>query len=104
VDPRCPHRWRRPIRSGRGGLPRGVPTMVLEMFDSLASTWCHRTYDRLTLHLPRRFCELPLLPFPEDYWTTCGPSAVVLDLGLTGSDLGSFFYFNEMIFGVGRPK
>jgi indole-3-pyruvate monooxygenase len=39
------------------------------MSDSLMSTWRHRTYDRLTLHLPRRFCELPLLPFPEDFPT-----------------------------------
>ncbi|RLM92207.1 putative indole-3-pyruvate monooxygenase YUCCA4 [Panicum miliaceum] len=46
---------------------RGVPATVLEMADSLASTWRHRTYDRLTLHLPKRFCELPLLPFPEGY-------------------------------------
>nr|CAB3477751.1 unnamed protein product [Digitaria exilis] len=46
---------------------RGVPATVLEMADSLASTWRHRTYDRLTLHLPKRFCELPLLPFPEAY-------------------------------------
>jgi indole-3-pyruvate monooxygenase len=45
----------------------GVPATVLEMSDSLASTWRHRTYDRLTLHLPRRFCELPLLPFPAEY-------------------------------------
>ncbi|KAL6842646.1 hypothetical protein ACP4OV_027490 [Aristida adscensionis] len=48
---------------------RGVPATVLEMSDSLASTWRHRTYDRLTLHLPKRFCELPLLPFPEGYPT-----------------------------------
>ncbi|KAG0538675.1 hypothetical protein BDA96_03G256900 [Sorghum bicolor] len=46
---------------------RGVPATVLEMSDSLASTWRHRTYDRLTLHLPKRFCELPLLPFPPGY-------------------------------------
>jgi indole-3-pyruvate monooxygenase len=46
-----------------------VPATVLEMSDSLAPTWRHRTYDRLTLHLPRRFCELPLLPFPEDFPT-----------------------------------
>ncbi|CAO2204171.1 unnamed protein product [Urochloa humidicola] len=46
---------------------RGVPATVLEMSDSLASTWRHRTYDRLTLHLPKRFCQLPLLPFPEGY-------------------------------------
>uniref|UniRef100_J3L2B4 Flavin-containing monooxygenase n=1 Tax=Oryza brachyantha TaxID=4533 RepID=J3L2B4_ORYBR len=37
--------------------------------DSLASSWRHRMYDRLTLHLPKRFCELPLLPFPEEYPT-----------------------------------
>ncbi|TVU35793.1 hypothetical protein EJB05_17697, partial [Eragrostis curvula] len=48
---------------------RGVPATVLEMSDSLASTWRHRTYDRLTLHLPRRFCQLPLLPFPAEYPT-----------------------------------
>ncbi|KAG8056043.1 hypothetical protein GUJ93_ZPchr0001g29643 [Zizania palustris] len=48
---------------------RGVPATVLERSDSLASTWRHRMYDRLTLHLPRRFCELPLLPFPEEYPT-----------------------------------
>ncbi|CAL4948478.1 unnamed protein product [Urochloa decumbens] len=46
---------------------RGVPATVFEMSDSLASTWRHRTYDRLTLHLPKRFCQLPLLPFPEGY-------------------------------------
>ncbi|KAL5221283.1 hypothetical protein ABZP36_025996 [Zizania latifolia] len=48
---------------------RGVPAVVLERSDSLASTWRHRMYDRLTLHLPKRFCELPLLPFPEEYPT-----------------------------------
>ncbi|WVZ69480.1 hypothetical protein U9M48_018256 [Paspalum notatum var. saurae] len=46
---------------------RGVPATVLEMSDSLVSTWRHRTYDRLTLHLPKRFCQLPLLPFPDAY-------------------------------------
>ena len=46
---------------------RDVPATVLEMAGSLASTWRHRTYDRLTLHLPKRFCELPLLPFPAGY-------------------------------------
>uniref|UniRef100_A0A0E0C685 Flavin-containing monooxygenase n=1 Tax=Oryza meridionalis TaxID=40149 RepID=A0A0E0C685_9ORYZ len=48
---------------------RGVPATVLERSDSLASTWRHRMYDRLALHLPKRFCELPLLPFPEEYPT-----------------------------------
>jgi indole-3-pyruvate monooxygenase len=74
---------------------RGVPTTVLEMSDSLTSTWCHRTYERLTLHLPRHFCELPLLPFPKDYPTARGPSMAGSDLGLVGSDLGSFFILTK---------
>ncbi|KAF7036832.1 hypothetical protein CFC21_047360 [Triticum aestivum] len=48
---------------------RGVPATVLERSDSLAFTWRHRMYDRLALHLPKRFCELPLLPFPAEYPT-----------------------------------
>ncbi|CAN1785314.1 Indole-3-pyruvate monooxygenase YUCCA6 [Linum perenne] len=27
----------------------------------------HRTYDRLCLHLPKQFCQLPRMDFPEDY-------------------------------------
>ncbi|KAE8806768.1 putative indole-3-pyruvate monooxygenase YUCCA4 [Hordeum vulgare] len=48
---------------------RGVPATVLERSDSLAFTWRHRMYDRLALHLPKHFCELPLLPFPAEYPT-----------------------------------
>ncbi|KAF7029943.1 hypothetical protein CFC21_041577 [Triticum aestivum] len=48
---------------------RGVPATVLERSDSLAFAWRHRMYDRLALHLPKRFCELPLLPFPAEYPT-----------------------------------
>ncbi|KAK9946706.1 hypothetical protein M0R45_012154 [Rubus argutus] len=28
-----------------------------------------KTYDRLRLHLPKQFCELPLVPFPADFPT-----------------------------------
>ncbi|KAK4799414.1 hypothetical protein SAY86_024779 [Trapa natans] len=45
----------------------GVPFVVLERAKCLASLWQNRTYDRLKLHLPKRFCELPSFPFPEDY-------------------------------------
>jgi hypothetical protein len=83
--PRRPHRWRGPIRTGCGGLPCSVRHP-----DHGAGDVC------LTLHLPRRICELPLLPFLEDNPTAHEPSAA-------GSDLG-FFYFNKMIFGAGRPK
>ncbi|XP_052206598.1 probable indole-3-pyruvate monooxygenase YUCCA4 [Diospyros lotus] len=45
----------------------GVPSLVLERSDCLASLWQEKTYDRLKLHLPRKFCELPLLGFPENF-------------------------------------
>ncbi|XP_047973886.1 probable indole-3-pyruvate monooxygenase YUCCA4 [Salvia hispanica] len=43
----------------------GVAALLLERADCLASLWQRRTYDRLKLHLPRQFCELPLLNFPN---------------------------------------
>ncbi|XP_020248154.1 probable indole-3-pyruvate monooxygenase YUCCA5 isoform X2 [Asparagus officinalis] len=46
---------------------RGVPYVILERSDCIASLWQKRTYDRLKLHLPKQFCQLPGLPFPESY-------------------------------------
>ncbi|OVA02252.1 FAD-dependent pyridine nucleotide-disulfide oxidoreductase [Macleaya cordata] len=46
---------------------QGVPCVVLERADCIASLWQKRTYDRLKLHLPKKFCQLPKLPFPEDF-------------------------------------
>ncbi|KAM0854024.1 hypothetical protein ACQ4PT_050693 [Festuca glaucescens] len=43
---------------------RGVPSLVLERDACVAASWRHRTYERMRLHLPRCFCELPLAPFP----------------------------------------
>lgn len=43
----------------------GVPSLVLEKSSCLASLWQQKAYDRLHLHLPKQFCELPLLPFPD---------------------------------------
>ncbi|KVH99876.1 FAD-dependent pyridine nucleotide-disulfide oxidoreductase [Cynara cardunculus var. scolymus] len=47
----------------------GVPSVVLERSNCIASLWQLKTYDRLRLHLPKKFCELPLMPFPEDFPT-----------------------------------
>ncbi|KAK1555690.1 hypothetical protein Q3G72_030030 [Acer saccharum] len=41
---------------------QGVPFVVLERADCIASLWQKRTYDRLKLHLPKQFCQLPKLP------------------------------------------
>ncbi|KAK3143159.1 hypothetical protein QOZ80_4BG0359200 [Eleusine coracana subsp. coracana] len=46
---------------------QGVPFVVLEREDCIASLWQKRTYNRLKLHLPKQFCELPRMHFPEDY-------------------------------------
>ncbi|XP_009411368.2 probable indole-3-pyruvate monooxygenase YUCCA5 [Musa acuminata AAA Group] len=45
----------------------GVPFVVLERSDCIASLWQKRTYDRLKLHLPKQFCQLPKFPFPDDF-------------------------------------
>ncbi|PSS19305.1 Indole-3-pyruvate monooxygenase, partial [Actinidia chinensis var. chinensis] len=45
----------------------GVPSVILERSDCLASLWQQRTYDRLKLHLPKQFCELPLFGIPENF-------------------------------------
>ncbi|XP_052211324.1 probable indole-3-pyruvate monooxygenase YUCCA8 [Diospyros lotus] len=46
---------------------KGVPFVVLERADCIASLWQKRTYDRLKLHLPKQFCQLPKLPFPDHF-------------------------------------
>ncbi|KAL9251233.1 Indole-3-pyruvate monooxygenase YUCCA6-like protein [Drosera capensis] len=46
---------------------KGIPSLVLERSNCIASLWQQRTYDRLRLHLPKTFCELPMMPFPPEY-------------------------------------
>ncbi|CAK9133441.1 unnamed protein product [Ilex paraguariensis] len=46
---------------------QGVPYVILERADCIASLWQKRTYDRLKLHLPKQFCQLPKFPFPEHF-------------------------------------
>lgn len=48
---------------------RGLPSLVLERENCLASLWQLKTYDRLRLHLPKEYCQLPLMPFPPDFPT-----------------------------------
>ncbi|KAF3447192.1 hypothetical protein FNV43_RR12372 [Rhamnella rubrinervis] len=44
-----------------------IPSVILEKSDCIASLWQQKTYDRLKLHLPKQFCELPHMGFPEDF-------------------------------------
>ncbi|CAA2970988.1 probable indole-3-pyruvate monooxygenase YUCCA4 [Olea europaea subsp. europaea] len=45
----------------------GVPSLILERTDCIASLWQQKSYNCLKLHLPKQFCELPLLKFPENF-------------------------------------
>ncbi|CAN4113716.1 unnamed protein product [Withania somnifera] len=46
---------------------QGIPFVILEKAECIASLWQKRTYDRLKLHLPKQFCQLPKFPFPQHY-------------------------------------
>ncbi|KAM2193633.1 hypothetical protein FF1_026246 [Malus domestica] len=48
---------------------KGIPSLILERANCIASLWQLKTYDRLRLHLPKQFCELILMPFPSDFPT-----------------------------------
>ncbi|KAL5572666.1 hypothetical protein UlMin_022263 [Ulmus minor] len=48
---------------------KGIPSLILERENCIASLWELKTYDRLRLHLPKQFCELPLMPFPASFPT-----------------------------------
>ncbi|KAJ7973874.1 Flavin-containing monooxygenase [Quillaja saponaria] len=48
---------------------KGIPSLILERADCLASMWQLKTYDRLRLHLPKQFCQLPFMPFPKNFPT-----------------------------------
>ncbi|GAV57234.1 FMO-like domain-containing protein [Cephalotus follicularis] len=52
---------------GAGLQQQGVPFIMLERANCIASLWQNRTYDRLKLHLPKQFCQLPDFPFPQDF-------------------------------------
>ncbi|KAL3844155.1 hypothetical protein ACJIZ3_001558 [Penstemon smallii] len=48
---------------------KGIPSLILERSNCIASLWQLKTYDRLKLHLPKQFCELPLMAFPSHFPT-----------------------------------
>ncbi|XP_076948054.1 putative indole-3-pyruvate monooxygenase YUCCA3 [Bidens hawaiensis] len=52
---------------GAGLRKQGVLFVILERADCIASLWQNKTYDRLTLHLPKQFCQLPFFPFPPNF-------------------------------------
>ena len=48
---------------------KGIPSLILERANCMASLWQLKTYDRLRLHLPKQFSQLPMMSFPSDFPT-----------------------------------
>lgn len=46
-----------------------IPYIILEREDCIASLFNKKSYHRLHLHLAKKFCQLPYLPFPETFPT-----------------------------------
>ncbi|KAA8546497.1 hypothetical protein F0562_002764 [Nyssa sinensis] len=55
-----------------------IPNLVLEREDCCASLWKKRSYDRLNLHLAKRYCNLPHMPFPPGTPTFVSRSGFIL--------------------------
>ncbi|RAL52932.1 hypothetical protein DM860_007700 [Cuscuta australis] len=81
---------------------RGVPSVVLERCNCIASLWQLRTYDRLRLHLPRQFCELPMMPFPASYPTYPSKRLFVEYLELYAERFGVRPVFNRTVVSAER--
>lgn len=50
-------------------IQKGIKSLILERAECIASLWHFKTYDRLRLHLPKKFCQLPFMPFPSHFPT-----------------------------------
>ncbi|MCO5589018.1 hypothetical protein L7F22_042982 [Adiantum nelumboides] len=48
---------------------QGIPFIILERAECLASLWKEHTYDRLKMHLSKESCKLPFMDFPDRYPT-----------------------------------
>ncbi|KAG9455799.1 hypothetical protein H6P81_000307 [Aristolochia fimbriata] len=76
---------------------RGVHGVIIERAECIASLWQLKTYDRLRLHLPKQFCELPLMPFPESFPTYPTKQQFVAYLETYAREFGLRPKFNETV-------
>ncbi|KAK4781236.1 hypothetical protein SAY87_017342 [Trapa incisa] len=76
---------------------KGIPSLILERASCTAALWRTKTYDRLQLHLPKRFCELPLLPFPDHFPTYPSKEQFIAYLDDYASRFGLTPVFNQTV-------
>ncbi|XP_061339323.1 indole-3-pyruvate monooxygenase YUCCA6-like [Gastrolobium bilobum] len=76
---------------------KGVPSVILERSNCIASLWQLKTYDRLSLHLPKQFCELPFMGFPSDFPTYPSKQQFIHYLETYAERFGIRPRFNETV-------
>ncbi|KAJ0989271.1 hypothetical protein J5N97_007627 [Dioscorea zingiberensis] len=76
---------------------KGIPSLIIERFNCIASLWQLKTYDRLHLHLPKQFCELPLMPFPASFPTYPTKQQFLQYLEAYATHFGIQPVFNETV-------
>ncbi|KAK7311801.1 hypothetical protein RJT34_10166 [Clitoria ternatea] len=74
-----------------------IPSMILERSNCIASLWQHKTYDRLSLHLPKQFCELPFMGFPSHFPTYPSKQQFIEYLETYAKRFGIRPRFNETV-------
>ena len=76
---------------------KSVPSVILERSNCIASLWQLKTYDRLRLHLPKQFCELPFMGFPSHFPTYPSKQQFVQYLENYAERFGIRPRFNETV-------
>ena len=76
---------------------KSVPSVILERSNCIASPWQLKTYDRLRLHLPKQFCELPFMGFPSHFPTYPSKQQFVQYLENYAERFGIRPRFNETV-------
>ncbi|URE06625.1 flavin-containing monooxygenase [Musa troglodytarum] len=74
-----------------------IQSLILERSDCIASLWQVRTYDRLRLHLPKKFCQLPLMPFPSWFPTYPTKQQFIAYLDAYVTEFNIQAVFNETV-------
>ncbi|AES73853.1 putative indole-3-pyruvate monooxygenase [Medicago truncatula] len=76
---------------------KNIPCVILERSNCVASLWQLKTYDRLRLHLPKQFCELPFMEFPSNFPTYPSKQQFIKYLEDYAGSFGIRPRFNETV-------
>ena len=76
---------------------KNIPCVILERSNCVASLWQLKTYDRLRLHLPKQFCELPFMEFPSNFPTYPSKQQFIKYLEDYAESFGIRPRFNETV-------